>query len=732
MKNMKHNKNQKTRTRKTGAVAALPVLISLAAVSAGPMTAAAQAQGINVTVNGDAVAFAGQQPVQRFGTVLVPLRGVFERLGANVQYESATKTIVAIKGPTTVSLRLGASQAFVNGETRSLSTPAQAVAGTTLVPLRFVSEALGAQVKWEANIRTVRIATDAMMADNLPTNGGGGMAVTGTITGIFPETNTVTVRVAGGQNTQIPLAPDAVVLVRGAQNSAATTTSLSALRAGDQITVRRDEGGRGTILEARYGERRGEVKSVQQVPSTGNYLVTLTNGATVEMAGDAPVEMAGRRAAITDIKPGEKVVIRVNPQTRLGTGLAVATGGQIDPTPPSAVEVSSLTHSAANRALRSGETVTVTLRGTPGAQASFSVPGLPNGANRPMNETAPGVYTGTFTVPGNLNLKGATLLASLKRGGTTSPVLQAAERLNVDSAGPALGSLSPAEGTASAEMRPLLYGTFTDAGSGLDPRNTKLLVNGQDVTGKTTITDAFFSFRPDADLPTGRNTAVIVARDAAGNETRREWAFSVTPAATIIKTVAVTPSGKTLEPGEVVTVRVEAAPGSTAHFDIGGAVTNRPLRETAPGVYTGSYTVKRGDSLAKAPVTVSFKTASGQVVTQTAPQSLTIAAGAPSAPVIESPQAGAATGQSVTFAGRAAPNSTVRVTIGYQGRLLILPAAGTIGTVEAKTDANGRWKTEALSLEPPLGVSNLQYTAQAVTVGAGGEVSDMATLKFKR
>src|SRR6478672_5963570 len=66
----------------------------------------AHAQGINVTVDGEVVPFSGQQPVERAGTILVPLRGVFEKLGATVGYDSSTKTIIAIQGPKTVTLKL--------------------------------------------------------------------------------------------------------------------------------------------------------------------------------------------------------------------------------------------------------------------------------------------------------------------------------------------------------------------------------------------------------------------------------------------------------------------------------------------------------------------------------------------------------------------------------------------------------------------------------------------------
>lgn len=698
--------------------------MALVALCAG----SASAQGINVTVNGRFVAFPGQPPVQRFGTVLVPLRGVFEELGASVQYEPATKTILAVKGPTTVSLRLGQAQALVNGESRALSVPAQAVSGTTLVPLRFVSEALGAQVKWEPATRTVRIATGAQTASELPGPGGTG-PVTGTITGIFPEVNAVSIRVTGGENTRVPLAPDALVLVRGAQG-AATAANLQALRVGDQITVRRDTAGRGTVLEAVYGERRGVVKSIQRLPS-GNFIVTLADGSVVEVLPGAPVTMAGRSVQLTDVMAGERVVIRVNPQNQQGIGVAVVTADNPAPTPPARVEVTSFTHNAQG-ALRAGQTLTVTLRGTPGATGTFSIPGVEGAQNLALRETAPGVYTGTFTIPAGVNIKGASVLASLKAGQASSPVIQAGQPLTIDAAGPTLANLLPGDGATVPPGRVVIFGNYTDAGTGIDRKRTRLVVNNKDVTAQAEISDVYFRYAPTAALPAGRNTVTVIARDAAGNEARRDWAFSVASEETPIKSLTASPTNKTLGPGETLTVRLEAAPGGTAHFTVGSVATHRPLREGPAGVYTGTYTVKRGDSQNKAPVYVAYVTANGRTVTQTAAQSVTIAAGAPNAPIIDTPQEGAAVGGAVTVTGRAAPNATVRLSVSYQGRLLILAARGVVAEQEVKADAQGKWRSSEIRLDPPLGVTNLTYTLRATVVDAAGSESEPATVQFKR
>lgn len=93
------------------------------------------------------------------GRVMVPLRGIFEAMAAEVKFEPVTKTITATKGEVVVILRLGDSQASVSGKPVKLDVPAQAVRGSTFVPLRFVGEAFGAEVKWDGAERNVIITT---------------------------------------------------------------------------------------------------------------------------------------------------------------------------------------------------------------------------------------------------------------------------------------------------------------------------------------------------------------------------------------------------------------------------------------------------------------------------------------------------------------------------------------------------------------------------------------------
>jgi len=90
---------------------------------------------------------------------MVPLRGIFESLGARVDWNESQQSISATRGNTEVQLAIGNQNATVNGRNVYLDTPAMILHGSTMVPLRFVSESLGADVKWFDATQTVAIST---------------------------------------------------------------------------------------------------------------------------------------------------------------------------------------------------------------------------------------------------------------------------------------------------------------------------------------------------------------------------------------------------------------------------------------------------------------------------------------------------------------------------------------------------------------------------------------------
>jgi hypothetical protein len=119
------------------------------------LSATANAQ-VAVSIDGTAVNIA-PPPVIQGGRVLVPLRGVFERLGASVVYSNGE--INATGNGNEISLHIGSTQATINGQPQTIDVAPFIIGASTYVPLRFVSEALGAGVQWDEADRLVAITT---------------------------------------------------------------------------------------------------------------------------------------------------------------------------------------------------------------------------------------------------------------------------------------------------------------------------------------------------------------------------------------------------------------------------------------------------------------------------------------------------------------------------------------------------------------------------------------------
>ncbi len=115
--------------------------------------------GISVYCNGWELAF-DQPPVVENDRVLVPMRAIFEALGAQVSWDGGTQTVTATKGDTVITLQIGRQSMIKNGKIIVLDTAAKLVGDRTLVPVRAVSEGLGASVAWNEEENTVEIVAE--------------------------------------------------------------------------------------------------------------------------------------------------------------------------------------------------------------------------------------------------------------------------------------------------------------------------------------------------------------------------------------------------------------------------------------------------------------------------------------------------------------------------------------------------------------------------------------------
>lgn len=99
------------------------------------------------------------QPILDNGTTLVPFRAIFEKLGLDVSWNANTETVSGTKDGLTIELVIDDTDAYVNDQLNELELAPRLVEGNTLVPLRFVSEASGKEVKWVQNTSTIYLTT---------------------------------------------------------------------------------------------------------------------------------------------------------------------------------------------------------------------------------------------------------------------------------------------------------------------------------------------------------------------------------------------------------------------------------------------------------------------------------------------------------------------------------------------------------------------------------------------
>mgnify|MGYP000588684866 CR=1 FL=1 len=96
-------------------------------------------------------------PIIEDGSTLVPMRFLFEQMGADVEWDGKTQTATATLDNKAVTFSIDNVNARINNKPAKMDVPARLVNGKTMVPLRFLSENMGYDVDWDADSRTAII-----------------------------------------------------------------------------------------------------------------------------------------------------------------------------------------------------------------------------------------------------------------------------------------------------------------------------------------------------------------------------------------------------------------------------------------------------------------------------------------------------------------------------------------------------------------------------------------------
>lgn len=148
-------------------ISALFLAISMLTASTPPLQAetlvidgqavAYNQPAISLYVNHKKVETTQMNPVIVDNRVLVPIREVFEAMKAQVTWNGTKKTVTVVHGKTVVVLEVNKKEAYVDGKLKMMDVPPKVINGKVMIPIRFVSEALGMSVLWDSKVRAVYI-----------------------------------------------------------------------------------------------------------------------------------------------------------------------------------------------------------------------------------------------------------------------------------------------------------------------------------------------------------------------------------------------------------------------------------------------------------------------------------------------------------------------------------------------------------------------------------------------
>jgi hypothetical protein len=404
------------------------------------------------------------------------------------------------------------------------------------------------------------------------------------------------------------------------------------------------------------------------------------------------------------------------------------------PLPPTGgVRIELLTHEA-RRPLRAGDRVTVTLRGSLGGSATFHIFGVV--ANVGMREIRTGVYqaqpalyTGTYIVrPGDV-ARNATLFATLTVGG--QEVMAASNRpITIDTRGPVITSRQPKPGASLANLRPNIVVNFFDGVSAVNPGAVRLLVNGQNVTARASISESSAAYNPETPFRPGPVRVQLTATDRAGNTERIEWSFTIAPTADLVQSVTINPATP-LTPGDILTVVATGAAGGRASFTIQGVPGVVAMRESrTPGVYFGTLAVASGISTFEAPLLVTIEK-DGRRSTAPAAAGVTTVGAPPSAPAIVSPGQAIVLGEEAVvrtvLRGRSRPGFRILGRLTYVARSASGEEQGSLGEFVTVTGADGVWQAAIGPLIAPAGA---RVIATVIAIDHAGQRSPPAVMEM--
>ncbi|HTU81074.1 MAG TPA: copper amine oxidase N-terminal domain-containing protein [Candidatus Acidoferrales bacterium] len=473
---------------------------------------------LTIVINGDRLPI---DPAPRFehGVLYVPVRRTLTALG--LPFEREGSRIETEVGSSAVTMTVGSRVATIGGSTIVMEAPAVEIDSVLFAPLRFFTDALGAQVHVDGRAHTVTIASQRIgrTADGFLTTATGYERF-GTVSAVdvLSDPPTLTFSYPNGPKT-VPIGRNAVVEMQDVNANVTTPGELSDVRPGDFARMELRKDGRVVRVIDAFGSRSGRVVAV-----AGAQFV-LDDGQVVEAGRTTEIAINGKAAEFDDLRPGDTVAIRYNVQTNeVREILASRTVATASAAANGTVRIASIDVDATHP-LRPGDDLAVTMRGTPGGSASFDIGSYVT--SLAMHEQGSGVYVGSYAIPPGANFDDAPLIGHLSVDGNSAPDAQAAQTISAASTPPGIADFAPSEGADVNSSRPAIYATFASDAVPVNPSSVTMRVNNRDVTSECLRTGQFIQYLPSYSYPDGPVRVTVRVADRAGNENTKSWTFTI-------------------------------------------------------------------------------------------------------------------------------------------------------------------------------------------------------------
>jgi hypothetical protein len=723
------------------------------------------AHAVTVVVN-DSVLPAYPPPIESGGRILLPMRTIFEALGATVKWEEATQTAIGTRGDVTVRMTINSRVASINERQVTLDVPAQLISGSTYMPVRFPAEAFGAEVGWNAVSQTVSIrlgeASSQPPIQQPPTPPQPPVTPpptplthptttpppaprpqAGSATGVVSAAEATRVVIEVDSELQVYAITGDTVILR--QNAQAAATDL---QVGDQAQVQHDGAGTAVLVRATFETATGKV--LAKVPN--QLLLDSRDGLLRVQPGVVVRTSRGAEATYAGVRVGDNVTVHLTPGTDRVFGIVVAAPAvvpaepvtpvtPVTPTtpPPADVQIAAFYHDA-TEPLGVGGVLRVTLEGTPGGKATFDIGEARKGLAMKESSQRPGRYDGTFIVTKSLEAAGVPLVGHLEVSGRAAPVAQSSEPLTIDTVAPSITVFGPQQGEQTSSRQPQIAALVTDEnGSGVDAERSAVTIRAQGKVQKATVKreGQLLSIVPDP-LPVGPVEVTTDAFDRAGNQTERKWTFEVVGVGLAQAALAVThdAAGRALAQGDTLTVTATGPAAGVASFSLGTWQEEVAMAEVPgqPGTYRAVLTVPAVPADRQETLSARLQTAAGAALTATAATPVQLGPVRVLTPVLVRPKAGAKVGNELVVEGATQPLAEVTCTISWRGRVLVvLEQTGQLAEVRVTADAHGHFQTEPIPVQVQslIPASDITYTLSCVARSATDE-SVPVTVEFAK